>query len=288
MARASYSRDPALLARVFALLEATWPGWFQAQAEAGTRWGLDWAACSTPFVREERGALVAHVGVLECETVLAGQRVRVGGVHGVATHPEHRGRGHFRALLDEALAFARPRYSTLILTTHDPTLYARAGFREIQEHRFCTDVHAPAVAAASPRPLDGAEAADVRVLRRCFERREPLNDVCAPLRPDIFYFVEARSPLQYVSALDAVLSYDLAEGQLHLFDVVARSMPSLEEILGRCAPGAVRVACYFHPSKLGGNWTPEPYAFEGPDRLMVHGDWPPGDHPLMWPRTMRW
>ncbi len=277
-----------MLPRVFALLEATWSGWFQAQAEAGTRWGLDWAACSTPFIREEGEHVVAHVGVLECATMLGGRRVRVGGVHGVATHPEHRRRGHFQALLDEALAFAAARYPTLVLTTLDPGIYAPAGFRGVPEHRFRADVRSPGAAAEPPRLLDMSTETDVRLLQRCFERREPPSEVCAPLRPDIFYFVEARSSLRYAAALDAVLSYELLDGHLHLFDIVAERLPTLEDVVGICAPGVTHIVCYFEPSKLGGDWTPEPYAFEGPDHLMVKGDWPPGDDPLMWPRSMRW
>ena len=42
------------------------------------------------------------MGVLEIPLVLEGKRVLVGGIHAVGTHPDHRGQGHYRRVMEEA------------------------------------------------------------------------------------------------------------------------------------------------------------------------------------------
>ena len=57
------------------------------------------------FVHDDAGHLVSHVGVLTREVTLDGTVVRIGGIGGVATHPDYRGRGFAAAGMQRALDF---------------------------------------------------------------------------------------------------------------------------------------------------------------------------------------
>jgi hypothetical protein len=81
---------------VFELFEHTWPG-IGARAAGVRGWGMRWEE-STPFVAFSGERVIAHVGVLPMNLVVAGNRMRVGGIHAVATHLDHRGKGRCRAL----------------------------------------------------------------------------------------------------------------------------------------------------------------------------------------------
>ena len=118
-------RPLALDPRLAALFGRVWRT-LPAAAERAGALGFRWADVSTPFVRWDGDRAIAHVGVIEVPLVLEGQRVSVGSVHAVCTDPGLRGRGHCRALLEEALAFCDARYETVMLTTLIPDLYARS------------------------------------------------------------------------------------------------------------------------------------------------------------------
>jgi GNAT superfamily N-acetyltransferase len=54
------------------------------------------------------------------------------GVYGAVTAPEHRRRGHLRALLDHAAALAgQLGWETLVLQTASEAVFERAGFRTV-------------------------------------------------------------------------------------------------------------------------------------------------------------
>src|SRR5262247_2635180 len=117
--RRSFAEDPDFSKQLFDLLDSVFPGVREIAANAKAL-GASWESVSTPFVCVENGRLIAHVGVIELSLVLAGQVVKVGSIHGVATHPDYRRRGYYREAMEEALAYCANLYETLILTTEHP------------------------------------------------------------------------------------------------------------------------------------------------------------------------
>ncbi|MHC5018937.1 MAG: GNAT family N-acetyltransferase [Planctomycetota bacterium] len=285
----SYADEPGLLARVTALLGTVFGEWLPAQLEAGTRRGLRWDACSTPFLVEEGGELIAHTGVLVVPAVLGGVRAKVAGVHAVAVHPEHRGRGLARRCIEAALRWCDARFDTVALAGAVP-LYERFGFRYLPEHRFVGPAPPPA-ARGRAFTLRECDPGDGELWPRLLEQREPLSDVCAigPER-DVFCFDAARSEtVRYCEALDALFDLEASDGTLHLYDVVAPALPSLSDVVAAVGEPVERVACYFPPDKLAPGFVPEPWDLgpaDDPDTWMVRGGWI--DAPFMWPRNARW
>lgn len=269
--RRDYAKDPTLLARVFELYEHPWPG-MTARAEGARRWGMRWEV-STPFVVCEGPRVLSHVGVLELNLVVEGRPMLVGGIHAVATHPDHRRRGHSRVLMEEALAWCDARYGTLLLTG-EPELYDRYGFRSVPEHRFAADRRGSG--GSGLRLLDRASDADGELLLRLLDARAPVSRRLGIVRDRaIFLFDTALWPLHYAAALDAVVAYSVKEGKLRLFDVVAERMPSLESVLALVPEPFERVEVYFTPDVVGGDGlVPEPHPLGLDDHLMVRGPWP--------------
>lgn len=262
--RRDYRTDPTLGDRVFTLLGEVFPGIGLDEARRrAERFGAPWEEASTPFVREVEGRLVSHVGLLDLPLVVAGRPVRVGGVHGVATHPGHRRQGLFRSLIEEALAYAAPRYRTLVLTTAHPEYFEPFGFRAIPESVFVS----PAPAAPAPlagRLLDLSSGADRSLMHRLLDRRAPLSRVLS-LGPErcVWAFYEAGSELRYLPALDAVIAGERAGELLRLFDVVAPQAPSLADVVAAW-PGAIReVVAFFNPDALGPDFRPRPHDLTG-------------------------
>lgn len=280
--RHDYARDKTLLARVFELYEHAWPG-MTARAEGARGWGgVRWEV-STPFLHCEGARVLSHVGVLEMNLVVAGRPMLVGGIHAVVTHPDHRRRGHSRALMEEALAWCDARYGTLLLTG-EPALYDRYGFRSVPEHRFAGNLRGRG--GSGLRRLDRKDAADGELVLRLLDARAPVSRRLGMVRDRaIFLFDTALWPLHYAAKLDAVVAYSVKEGVLRLYDVVAERTPPLDEVLALVPEPFERLEVYFAPDEIG-DLVPEPHPLGLDEYLMIRGPWPV-DGPAMLPVPAR-
>lgn len=85
------------------------------------------------LVWDEAGRLVSHVGVLVRDATYNGQPVRLGGIGGVQTHPDARGKGYASAALSRAAQVLRDTlevdFSQLVCRPALLSYYARLGWQ---------------------------------------------------------------------------------------------------------------------------------------------------------------
>jgi predicted N-acetyltransferase YhbS len=230
--RGAFSDNPGLIHRLMDLLDVVFPGIRRGAVEAA-RMGASWESASTPFGAVEGDRIVSHVGVIELPLVVRGQAVAVGSIHGVATDPDSRRRGHYRRVMDEVLAYCDERYETQILTTKHPEYFAPFGFRAVTEHL----VRAPGRAGSGSdgvRLLDTDDAADIELLHRLLSTGEPVSRTLGVVRErGVFCFNEGRRPLRCAPDLDVLLCLERDGGSLMLFDVAGPRLPPLADVLAR-------------------------------------------------------
>jgi GNAT superfamily N-acetyltransferase len=281
----SYAADADLSDAVFGLLD-TWLPSIRALAERARRLGWAWERVSTPFVYVEDGALLAHVGVLEMPLFWMGAAQRVGGIHAVCTHPEHRRRGLFRRLMEDALRYCDERYETLELTTEHPEYYEPFGFRVVPEHRFIAEVGSRG-GRSGLRPLDLASPRDLGLLDRLLEQRQPVSRLLGVVNEQAcFKFSQAESELLYAEALNVVVPLNFRDGRLELYDVVGPRVPVLAALLEEIDRPIDEVAIHFSPDRLDVRARAEPAPPEF-GRLMVRGPFPPEGSDFMLPPPAR-
>jgi GNAT superfamily N-acetyltransferase len=257
-------RAPALDPRLAALFARVWPA-LPGVAERAAALGFRWADVSTPFVRWQGDQAIAHVGVIDLPLVVDGRRVHVGSIHAVCTDPSARGRGHCRALLEEALAFCDARYETVVLTTLIPDLYAKFGFRPLREHGFVRSLVSSRAARSGPtrRTLSADVPDDVQLLRRLLAQRAPVSARVGSLEGGTVLIVALLltwgdfSRAHHHAALDVVTVHEVRERTLLLYDVVGPALPPLERLTEGI--DADRVLVLFPPERLGGHFDPEPW-----------------------------
>lgn len=266
----AFATDPALSAHLFDLLESAFPG-VTAVAESGRALGAAWEDISTPFLAFEDGKAVAHVGVLALPMVIMGEQVTVGGVHGVCSRPQYRGRGLVRRLMEDALAWCEGRYRTLVLCTEHPALFERFGFRVVQEHVFRA-AREPLAGGRGFRILDPSLPKDRETLMRVLETRAPASDVVGVVRDQaVFCFNEGTRPLHYADDIDVLVSMEIAGARLKLYDVVAPRMCSLATILARVPHAIEEVWIGLSPDKLRvKDAEAVPHSIQGNAGLMDH------------------
>ncbi len=273
MYRRSFADDPQLCDRVFELLGTWLPVLPVMRKRAEALGGWRWEDTSTPFVYEQEGRVVSHLGVLEMDWVCDGRELRVGGIHAVCTLAGMRRQGLYRALMEEALDWCDQRYETLELTTEHPEYYEPFGFRHVPEHRFRMAIEGSGDGTAFRR-LQLEDAADLARLDELLARRTPLSSRLAPLRDRaVFKFnLGGGAAVDYCEALDLAAVWERdADGCLQVYDLVAESLPSFSEIRERLAGPVHGVRFHFDPAALGVDAAPEPVR---DDWLMIRGPLP--------------
>jgi len=247
--------DPQMRQRVYELLDTAWPG-ISEKIRLASAAGAHWHEVSTPFVRFDGPRAISHAGVLEIPLVVDGESLTVAGVHAVCTHPDYRRRGYSRQVMEEALACCDARFKTAILTTDEPLLYTRYGFRVVPEHRFEAEVPRVQRRKSGFRKLSDASPADVALLRRLLRRRAPVSDVLGVLEAgEIFVINEILSRrrferIHYAEDLDLVAVYEVTGRTLRLYDLVAADIPSLKAVVARVTADLDRVEIHFTPDRL--------------------------------------
>jgi predicted N-acetyltransferase YhbS len=284
----SFSDNPALSERLFDLLDTVFPGVRQV-AQNARALGAPWESVSTPFIHFEQGRAIAHVGVIELSLVLLGRTVTVGSIHGVATHPEARRRGHFRRLMEEVLQYCAGRYETLMLTTEHPEYFAPFGFRVVKEHLFTVKCDS-AGGSDGFRLLDTSQTGDIALLHRLLETRQAVSQVVGAVNEKaVFCFNEGSRPLHYAADLDVTACLELEEGRLKLFDIVGPKIPPLARVLERIPQRLDEAAICFSADQLAVEAEATPYVLDhdGPSYLMVHGPFAAEGQPFTLPRSAR-
>jgi predicted N-acetyltransferase YhbS len=282
----SFSSDPNLSDRLFELVEMTFPG-LNDLVECGRKLGVPWEAVSTPFIHFHDDVAITHVGVLEIPMEIMGQRVTVGGIHGVATREEFRRRGYYREVMQEVLEYCDQMYETLVLTTPEPEYYLPFGFRVVEEYIF----HVQCSSEGNTngwRILDFSDSKDIALLHRLLETRTPVSHVVGVVNEKAVFFVnECSRTLYYAEDLDLIACMEIENNRLHIFDLVATKIYSLKEILVRIPQLIEEVKIYFSPDRLDvDNVQAFPYQLED-TLLMVRGKFAAEEEKFMLPRSAR-
>ncbi len=277
-----------------ALLESGFPG-TALRLAAVHGWGVDWHRAASSFIVPGPGGPLAHAGLLPLPLVIHGGLREVGFIHAVCTRPDRRGGGLARVVIEAALRASDRRHHSQILLTNDPALYARFGFRTVPEHLVRLSLARPVAGAGGAVRLLASDRAHVRLLARLLEGRVPVSDELGvgPERP-LYTLNECLSPLWWLPGPGVVVSWELENGVLALYDVAGPVLPTLDELLCH-APGPVsEVVFHFSPDRFLPACQPRSPAErvevvavgQGPV-LMARGPFTRADAPVMLPRPWR-
>ncbi|WP_460202662.1 GNAT family N-acetyltransferase [Scytonema sp. NUACC21] len=284
----SFQSASTLSNQLFNLLEVVFPGYgISDAAEHGRKLGASWESASTPFMLFQDDIAVTHVGVLEIPMQLMGKYEIVGGVHGVATHPDFRRQGYYRQVMEEVLDYCYRRYNTLILTTSQPEIYEPFGFRYVTEHMFIAQCNTTG-GHNGFRLLDTCNSNDVQLLNRLLEKREPVSHILGVVKEKaVFCIIEGSNPLYYAKDLDLLAAMTVEDTKLKLFDLVGTKVCPLKAILERIPQPIQQVEIYFSPDRLDVEVQAFPHRLNGDDHLMVRGKFTPEGQKFMLPRSTR-
>lgn len=244
---------------------------------------LGYPYLSRPFLKEIGGEAVSHVGFIEYPVLIEGQWHKGGAFHAVCTKGAYRGQGFSSSTIQEALMWAEEKYEFVFLFTEIPWFYERFSFQIVPEYRF----HLPCRQMKGSKALNSVSCSkDKGLFLSCFQSRSPVSKrlwvkddgTISSFNTLIFSYPLFWS-LYHSPSLNCMFSFELKDKTLHLYDVIASQMPTLDQILDHL-PGAIEeIYFYFSPDLFTGEALPEHYLYDN-GHLMVHGKWKQ-DKPFM-------
>lgn len=208
--------------------------------------------------------------------LIEGRWCSAGFLHAVCTKDSFRGRGLATDLIQEALTWAENRCELVIAFTEIPQFYEKISFHRVQEHRFHLPCH-HLKGALALRPLICPE--DNALFLRIFLERAPLSsrvwikDNGSIAAFNTLWTHPSFWSLYYSASIDGIVSYLIENKTLHLLDIIASQLPSLELILEHLPHSIEEIYFYFSPDRLTDAATAAPYLYDK-GHLMVHGKWP--------------
>jgi predicted N-acetyltransferase YhbS len=256
------------------LLEESFPG-IKTNIAHCERLGFPWP--SKPFLKEVNGEIVSHVGFIEYPMLIEGRPFKACAIHAICTKAANRNQGYASELIQEALEWAKDRYEATILFTEIPHFYERLSFQRVQEHRFHLTCERPK-GSQSLRPVIFPE--DNALFLHSVKSRAPVsnrlwvkdNGILAAFNT-LFATFPIYWSLHYSPSINGIISFLIKDKTLHLFDVIADKIPTLDLILDHLPSAIDDIYFYFSPDYFTDAAVAEPHLYDH-GHLMVHGDWP--------------
>jgi GNAT superfamily N-acetyltransferase len=188
----------------------------------------------TAFSLFDGDRLVATTNLFSMEMVVDGARRRLGQFSGVGTAPEFRGRGLNRWLTEQALTSSAATHDGFFLFANEDAVpfYAACGFVGADE-AIATLRVTPTIGSTGLQKLDPSSEHDLSLIYRLANERSPVSNLLGTWNAKLLMFhclYTLRDHLYYVPDLDAVVFFAENNGVLTLHDVVARELPSFDEL----------------------------------------------------------
>ena len=209
------------------------------------------------FLKKIDNEIVSHVAVLECPIMIDEKWYKMAALHAVCTKKDYQKRGFASELVTESLQWAKQTSDLQILFTDIPSFYERLGFTKLQEHRFLLKQKfskgiKEAHAISTPK--------DDSLFLRCFSQRAPLSkhfwikdhgEIAS--FTTLFATYPSYYSLYYCKEFDGFISWYFEGTTLHLLDIVAASIPKLQDIMQYLPQDIDQIYFYFPTDVLAIN-----------------------------------
>lgn len=251
---ADYSKDKALFEKCITFIDEIFPG-CKEMALKGIRYGASWEECSTPFIIEDKGEVIAHAGVWPFTVILNGEKHQTASIHGVCVSQPHRGKGYFKQLMSEAIDYAEKTYQSSLLFTDKPYLYQNYPYKVmLPEYDFVlkkSNQFSPKDSDLSVLNLENS--ADLDLVHQLLTSRLPLSNqfgFYGKSANTLFILNSLRRKIAYSKRLNVMIIYEINHDTLHMKEIIMQTKIPLFEILELIPDTVTKVVFEFCPDQF--------------------------------------
>ncbi|QHW33808.1 GNAT family N-acetyltransferase [Paenibacillus rhizovicinus] len=217
------------------------------------------------FVADEE--VIANVSVSKMNLVIHGESIRALQIGTVMTHPEHRGKGLSKQLMEHVLDTYKDTCDLFFLFANRTALeyYPKFGFSAVPEHRFLLNISGePKNNLISLEKLDVSTNEHWNFIKQRLSSRRPISKYFGVTNNEgLFQFYALnvfQECLYYSQSDDAIIVLEHEGDLLHLYDIVSDEEVDIEALVSRItAEGTRKVRFHFTPDQVIDKASAEPF-----------------------------
>jgi len=247
---ANYAVDPTLFARCIDLIDSIFPG-IKKIAITGMKYHACWDKNSSPFIIEEKGEIIAHLGIIPLDIILNRKSIRVAALHGICVKESFRGKGLFKQLMQEALIYIENNFDASLLFTDQPDLYKRYNFTVLPEYDFVVNADDSVKVKTDLRTLSLDNPDDFKIIHRLLSDHLPLSNQMSVINETTIFILDTLDKKIYFSPyLNALIIYEVMLDTLYIKDILSQKKYKLNEMISLIPENFNKVVLQFCPDKF--------------------------------------
>lgn len=222
--------------------------------------------------------VVANASVNKMDIIWESKSKKALQIGTVMTHPDYRGKGLSKNLMNIILEEYEKQYDFIYLFANRNVLnfYPEFGFKKLAETQFSSDINFNKSASGNVKKLDISDRDDFKTIFRLTSERVPLSQISGVTNDQhllLFYCLYVYSDcIYYLEDEDILAIFKENENELLIYDVISKNEISIPEVLNKISSGKTKkVIFHFTPDFSDMNITDKP--LEDPDStLFIKGE----------------
>lgn len=198
--------------------------------------------------------VVSNVSVNKMVICKDGDLIEAIQIGTVMTHPDYRRRGLASKLIHKVFDDFQGQVDYIYLFGNDEgmSVYRACGFEPMTETKFSMKRDFLSPKETAIRPIDLSKDEDLELLKRISKARTPISQTLGVTNDEhliMFYCTKFMGEtLYYIEEFDTVVSYEIEDGVLKLYDIITQNAVDVMKILNGIAVEEVsEVLFHFTP-----------------------------------------
>ncbi|RHW35675.1 GNAT family N-acetyltransferase [Neobacillus notoginsengisoli] len=248
-----YRENPVLRKSLSRLAESVFGISFEEWYEKGY-----WTDKYNPYSFIAGDKVVSNVSVNKIGLIVEGKYRKGLQIGTVMTHPDYRGQGLSRLLMERVLREFKGKYDLMYLFANDSVLgyYPKFGFNETRETVFSTFFAGGGAGDSSVRRLDMDNGGDRELLYHFAKKRIPVSRTFATTETAellMFYCLSVfRERIFYLEDENCIVIYGEKGEEMEIYDILTMAKVDMSSVLSKIPrTGAIKIIFHFTPGQIG-------------------------------------
>lgn len=238
----------------------------------------------------DNNEVISNVSINKMNLIYQGENYSAVQIGTVMTHPNYRGQGLAKNLLNHVIAKYEDQYDFLYLFANDTVLdfYPKFGFERIEESSFTVDACNLKKKASKLKKLNPDNKTDFQLISRIVSKRAPLSNILDVKESEdllMFYVLIAlKNELYYLEELDVIVLMEQEGTDLYVLDILSTKKLDVVEVLSYLSTKKIEtIHLLFTPEKS--KYIDAAYIIETEDMLFVRPNVLTSENYFLFPAT---
>ncbi|EAF3051009.1 GNAT family N-acetyltransferase [Listeria monocytogenes] len=238
----------------------------------------------------DNNEVISNVSINKMNLIYQGENYSALQIGTVMTHPNYRGKGLAKNLLNHVIAKYEDQYDFLYLFANDTVLdfYPKFGFERIEESSFTVDACNLKKKASKLKKLNPDNKTDFQLISRIVSERAPLSNILDVKESEdllMFYVLIAlKNELYYLEELDVIVLMEQEGTDLYVLDILSTKKLDVVEVLSYLSTKKIEtIHLLFTPEKS--KYIDAAYIIETEDMLFVRPNVLTSENYFLFPAT---